>query len=211
MSSSALQSRPLKTPGADAHGSTQERILTAALSLFSKKGFEGTSTRAIGSAAGANIAMIAYHFGDKEGLYRAVLAHTYDAVLNLELPSELPAAADERIRTLISSAYLFGRSQQDSVRLIMRHVIEHGSLPAEIRERGTARLFEKTALLVESIGLPGVMDRKLELMSLNHLLVRYILSDLADVALITGTRDTDDAVVRHLGDVAVRLLLPQAA
>jgi len=211
MSSPALHPPARNAPREAEAGTTRERILGAALHLFSRKGFEGTSTRAIGAAAGANIAMIAYHFGDKEGLYRAVLAHTYEAVLDLELPGDLPEAPDERIRALIASAYLFGRSQQEPVRLIMRHVIEHGSLPPEIREQGTARLFEKTALLVASIDLAGVMDRKLELMSLNHLLVRYILSDLADVSVLTGTKDTEEAIINHLGNVAVRLLLPDSA
>ena len=40
----------------------------AGIRLFGAKGFEATSTREIASAANANIASIAYHFGGKEGL-----------------------------------------------------------------------------------------------------------------------------------------------
>jgi AcrR family transcriptional regulator len=189
-------------------GTTAERILAAATELFADRGFEGTSTRAIGRAAQANIAMIAYHYGDKEGLYRAVLEATYAAMLDVALPSPLPSDPAERIRLLVTTAYNFGRSRKDEVRLMMRHVIEHGSLPEEVRSSGTARLFGKVTELVEALGLPGLAERRLELMSINHLIVRYVLSDLADVRTLTEGADPIEAVSRHLGDVAVRLLLP---
>ena len=50
----------------------RSRLLNCALQLFSEKGFAKTSTREIAQAADANIAAIAYYFGDKAGLYRAV-------------------------------------------------------------------------------------------------------------------------------------------
>ncbi len=50
----------------------RQQLMTAALRLFSEKGFAKTSTRAISQAAGVNIASISYYFGDKAGLYRAM-------------------------------------------------------------------------------------------------------------------------------------------
>jgi AcrR family transcriptional regulator len=47
----------------------------AGLSLFGLHGFEATSTRALALEAGVNLSAIPYHFGGKEGLYRAVLEH----------------------------------------------------------------------------------------------------------------------------------------
>ena len=52
---------------------SRARLLQAALRLFAEKGFAKTSTREIALAAQANIAAISYYFGDKAGLYRAVL------------------------------------------------------------------------------------------------------------------------------------------
>lgn len=54
--------------------STQGRILEAARQCFARSGFEGTTTRAIAEAAGANLALVHYHFGSKEALYRRVIA-----------------------------------------------------------------------------------------------------------------------------------------
>lgn len=50
---------------------TRERLLLAALQLFSQQGYARTSVRAIAQEAGANVAAIAYHFGDKAALYTA--------------------------------------------------------------------------------------------------------------------------------------------
>jgi AcrR family transcriptional regulator len=45
------------------------RILLAAKKLFAKQGYEGTSVRQICEEAGANIALISYHFGGKEKVF----------------------------------------------------------------------------------------------------------------------------------------------
>lgn len=51
----------------------RERLLTEASRIFALKGFDKASTREIALAAGANIGLIAYYFGDKLGLYREVM------------------------------------------------------------------------------------------------------------------------------------------
>ena len=52
---------------------TRARLLLAGLRLFAQQGFSKTSTRELAEAASVNVAAISYHFGDKAGLYRAVL------------------------------------------------------------------------------------------------------------------------------------------
>jgi TetR/AcrR family transcriptional regulator len=55
---------------------TRERILAAALVEFARHGFEGVSTRTVASRAGVQHPLLNYHFKNKEGLWRAVLAAT---------------------------------------------------------------------------------------------------------------------------------------
>ncbi len=50
---------------------TRRRVIEAAIKVFGRLGFEGASTRALMDRAGANLAAIPYHFGGKQGLYRA--------------------------------------------------------------------------------------------------------------------------------------------
>jgi AcrR family transcriptional regulator len=51
----------------------REQLVAAATRIFAAKGYAAATTREICEAAGANVAAIHYYFGDKEGLYRAVL------------------------------------------------------------------------------------------------------------------------------------------
>jgi len=60
-------------PEAPEPGSPAAAILDAARDLFAAHGFAGTSTRGIANAAGVNLAMIHYYFGNKEHLYRRVV------------------------------------------------------------------------------------------------------------------------------------------
>lgn len=50
---------------------TREKLLAAALDVFGRYGFDGTSTRRLSEAAGVNLQAIPYYFGSKEGLYVA--------------------------------------------------------------------------------------------------------------------------------------------
>lgn len=49
-------------------------ILEAAEKLFAELGYEATSTRNIAKEAGANMAMINYYFGSKEGVFMEIMS-----------------------------------------------------------------------------------------------------------------------------------------
>jgi len=54
-------------------GDRRRQLLDAALELFSRKGFGGTTTKEIATAAGVTEAIIFRHFPSKQALYTAVL------------------------------------------------------------------------------------------------------------------------------------------
>jgi len=56
---------------------TKQRILEAALEVFSRKGYEGATVAEICRKARANVAAVNYHFGDKASLYRQVWIYAY--------------------------------------------------------------------------------------------------------------------------------------
>ncbi len=68
----------------------RKALIDAGLRLFGAKGFAATSTREITQAAGVNIALIAYHFGGKEGLRLACGA---EVARRMRGASGLPIAA----------------------------------------------------------------------------------------------------------------------
>lgn len=66
---------PRRSPGADRQRDadrSRRLLLDAALDEFAAKGFAGARTQDIADRAGVNKQLIAYYFGGKEGLYRAL-------------------------------------------------------------------------------------------------------------------------------------------
>jgi AcrR family transcriptional regulator len=59
---------------------TQERILRVAEKLFAEQGYDGVSMRTIAARARVQLALLAYYFHNKLGLYRAVFQRRIEPV-----------------------------------------------------------------------------------------------------------------------------------
>lgn len=85
---------------------TREALLHAAGEVFAEVGFQAATVRAICRRAGANVAAVNYHFGDKERLYLEVLRHA-QAETNHRLPFDLGvsthAPPEQRLRAFVRS------------------------------------------------------------------------------------------------------------
>ena len=119
-------------PSQERGARARERLLEEALRIFADKGFAKASTREICQAAGANVASIHYYFGDKAGLYRAVLLLPIEALTAEFAQFDDPALPlDEALRRLMS-AFLCPRQGDGEVdkqaalgmRLHLREMVE---------------------------------------------------------------------------------------
>jgi TetR/AcrR family transcriptional regulator, regulator of cefoperazone and chloramphenicol sensitivity len=104
MPSAALNSRRRhRRPSARRSDPTPDKLIDAAGRVFAERGYYATTVREICNRAGANVAAVNYHFGDKLGLYTEVLrqsirAAKVEALGNL-LEQEL--APEEMLRAFI--------------------------------------------------------------------------------------------------------------
>lgn len=69
---------PMPAPETDATADPAARLIAAAGPVFAQRGFDRAPVRQIAQAAGVNVAAINYYYGDKMGLYRAVVASIRD-------------------------------------------------------------------------------------------------------------------------------------
>src|SRR6478752_4721362 len=67
--------QPVESRSSNAGGrETRRALIRTAERLFAESGIDAVSLRQIGAAAGTrNSGAVAYHFGDKEGLIRAII------------------------------------------------------------------------------------------------------------------------------------------
>lgn len=94
------KAQPAQPPAID----TRERLLKAAIEVFSESGYDGATVRAICRRADVNIALVSYHFGDKLALYRAVIRFVTNSDARMELISRAihdQADPKESLRQLI--------------------------------------------------------------------------------------------------------------
>ena len=125
----------------EAHDATRRHLIEAAAEVFAEVGFRAATVRQICDKAGANIAAVNYHFGDKEELYKAVLRDTYVCAVQ-KYPADfgLPAKAtpEQRLRAFVRSFFLRLFSEGPSARhgkLMAREMIEPTSaLDVVVRE-----------------------------------------------------------------------------
>jgi len=143
-------------PNSGDAGEARGRILAAALRLFVDKGYASTPVREIVRTARVNIASVAYYFGDKAGLYRAVLNEPVQSVVDDALPFDAPDISLEEALLRYMRSRLLPLGQGETlllnVRLRLREILEPtGMLDDErVREQSQQRLL---TVLARELGL----------------------------------------------------------
>ena len=89
-------------------GRTRARILAAATDEFSRYGLGGARVDRIAAAADTNKRMLYYYFGNKEGLFLAVLESTYAHIRSAEMKLKLDTVEPvEGIRRLVAFTWRY--------------------------------------------------------------------------------------------------------
>ena len=123
------------------HNSTSLAILNVAIPLFAERPFDAVSTRKIANMAGVNLSAISYHFGSKEGLYKAIFVKIVDdlapvrngfrALIDSHI-DQLPGNPEsqylffEAFVALMLEIILSKRTPMWEMQLILREMQSHG-------------------------------------------------------------------------------------
>ena len=192
-------------------------ILAVAREAFAQKGLSGTRIDEIAARTSTSKRMIYYYFGDKEGLYREVLADAYRRTREAEDALELgDLPPDEALRKLAEFTFDNHRKSQDFIRLVMienvheaRHMANSDEMSGE--NSSAIRTLEK----IYERGLQAGMFRKdLSAVELHwHIsaLSYFNVSNRSTFSHIFGNELFEDEAQsrlrRHVGDMVLRLAL----
>lgn len=138
------------------------QILRLAVSLFSQRGFRGTTTKEIAQAAGISEAMVFRHFATKEELYSAILDHkacTGSAIDPREVVGEAVQQKDDRavFEGLAFSALERHERDTEFHRLLLYAALEGHELAAMFWERNVRPLYEFLGGYIRARQREGVM------------------------------------------------------
>jgi len=189
----------------------RQRILGAALEIFSDEGFAGTTTREIASRARVNLGLIKYYFGTKDALWRTVV----DGVF-AELASEIGDVAaqgtsgKDGIAKLVRASVRFAARNPAFIRLMndeckrksarMRWLVEHHGRPLYQATTGVLARLRRDGLV------PDVPDVHLYYMFIGA--AGMIFSQAPECQRFTGKDPTaDERMITAHADAVVKLFL----
>ena len=140
--------------------SKSDRILSAALDLFSAQGFHGTSMQQIATAAGVSKGLLFHHFADKARLLDALI----DALQQQLAPqvTAVPnASATEAFRSIINQIFNHLQQAQPLVKLLVPLAIHIGGTET-FHQLMTQKMLGVQAYLTDLLGQMGVPDPQIE-------------------------------------------------
>jgi TetR/AcrR family transcriptional regulator, cholesterol catabolism regulator len=109
----------------------KDRIFKTAISLFSAKGFRGTSIRDIANEMHISISNIYHHFGNKEGLLVAILAHSSERLIeNLKEVSEQALPPKVKLKKLLETHILLAGTYTEETKIFFldeEHLSDEGA------------------------------------------------------------------------------------
>jgi AcrR family transcriptional regulator len=125
---------------ATAHGElSRERILSAAIALFSERGYAGTSVADVCERAGVVKTALYWHFQHKEGLLDAALARVAEAwIAEIRASVEEVTGVEARLERFMAGLRWLVTERSETLLLILGAALER----SEVSESTRANLLE---------------------------------------------------------------------
>ena len=144
-------------PSANGQGpgsATRGDLMVAARKLFSERGYDGASVRAITKAAGANLGSVTYHFGSKRSLYAAVLEERLRPLAaRVQDVARGDGSALERMLGIVEAYFDHLAEHPDLPRLLLQEVAAGKQPPSVVIE-----IIRSIKEAIAGLQLQGVAD-----------------------------------------------------
>lgn len=143
---------------------TRQRLLEVAGAVFAEHGYRGATVRDICQRANANVAAIHYHFGDKDGLYRAGLHSAFEAAEERHpLPGmvAIGASPEDELHAFVLAFLrrLYGGGVPAWLaKILSREMFEPTGALEHLVHRVHRPTFERLRAIVGRLGGPGLSD-----------------------------------------------------
>jgi AcrR family transcriptional regulator len=140
-------------------------LIEAAGEEFADKGFDATRIRAICDRAGANVAAVNYHFGDKEQLYVETVLDAHRCSMELgEYDAAVAAGPAEQLRSFIhhflTRVLAINHPQDWRHRLMLREMLQPTSASDVLVRESIRPHFEQLQQVMRQF-CPNADERKL--------------------------------------------------
>lgn len=132
---------------------TRARLLEAATRAFAARGFARAGVREICGAAGCNVAAVNYHFGDKAGLYRAVLLGGFHEAGPFPPAVDATRPAHEQLHALLEAFLrrLLSTERTPHARIMARELVEPTAALREVVEAAFRPLHDRIQGLLRAL------------------------------------------------------------
>jgi AcrR family transcriptional regulator len=188
----------------------RERILDAASRLIASKGYAATTVRDIASAAGLNLAMIHYYFGNKEGLYRAIFEEKIVAVQRILAEAALSeGTCRERLERFVRAYARFLCRHSHFARIVQQEFLSGGTMIQEVFRPQIARNYGLLRGILEDGVRSGefrVVDLEIAPVSIVGMIAFFVLAQPI-VSGIIAVGPESEGFERRLADHTVNLLM----
>jgi AcrR family transcriptional regulator len=195
---------------------TREKLVSAALDVFTEKGFEAASTRQIAARVGVNHGLIPYYFGTKQRLWQAAVDHAFGGMQDeIDAVMADPASLDprERISRIIRAHVYFVAQRPAFVRLMFEEGKRRGERMRWIVDRHVQPLYDSLAEVIEQLPLQG--GAALDVSPVHFFYVMagatgLIFHQAEECRRVSGVDPFDPTIVETHARVVERMLLGPA-
>jgi AcrR family transcriptional regulator len=195
----AQKKQPLKT-----RGETNQHILEAAMSLFSKQGYSRTTTRALAQAAGITEMTLFRYFESKEKLFEAVVEQFGGQVVAGEMEAQLNGNYREDLLRLGSMIMKILRQRGDAMRMMLCESSHFPAMAAALAQN--PRMLRQMLARYLKRQIDAGQVRPLDVEAAAHIFwgIFFTYSLGADLFAEPDIGEaSDDAVVTHFVDIFI--------